>query len=96
MKRAEIIAFLKDQFLGDLEAKLDESLQSSSDEQLSALYKALVAEDPVAREAAQQMITEQSSAAAPKIDMSKLNQPKKIDMSKLKKPRAEDDGEQVW
>jgi len=75
MKRAEIIAFLKDQFLGDLEAKLDASLQSSSDEQLSALYKALIAEDEQARDAAKSMIADQQAQAAPKIDISKLKKP---------------------
>lgn len=75
MKRAEIITFLKEQFIGDLEAKLDESLQSSSDEQLSALYKALVAEDPAARQAAQKMLAAQQGQAAPKISMSKLKKP---------------------
>jgi len=92
MKRAEVIAFLKEQFIGDLEAKLDESLQSSSDEQLSALYKALVAEDPTARDAAQKMLAAQQGPAPPKIDMSKLKKPG----SGSSGGGGGSDGEQVW
>lgn len=89
MTREETIAFLREHLIGDLERKVIAALDSSTDEELMDLTKAVAAEDPAAKAEIQKKLLAEKQAAAASAPQAK------IDASKLKKPSS-GGGEQVW